>query len=138
MPGNFSVEVRNRREDLAPAIEAAEAWLEKERVPPSIAYFANLAIEEVVTNCIQYGYDDDREHAIRITMSLADRLMTMQIVDDGEAFDPLAAPPPDLTAKVADRREGGLGIYLLRKLADDMTYERYNGTNRTTLAKKFA
>jgi anti-sigma regulatory factor (Ser/Thr protein kinase) len=138
LPENFSVEVRNRREDLAPAIEAAEAWLEQEQVPPNLAYFVNLAIEEIVTNCIQYGYGDDQEHVIRITMSLADRVMTMQIVDDGHAFDPLAAPPPDLTANVADRREGGLGIYLLRKLADDMTYERYNGTNRITLAKRFA
>src|SRR5215472_15030611 len=138
VPEDFSIEVRNRREDIAPAIQAAQAWLADRQAPPNIAYFADLAIEEILTNCIQYGYDGNLEHMILITMAIADKVLTMQIVDDGRAFDPVAVPPPDLSINLADRREGGLGIYLLRKLSDAMTYERDNGTNRITLLKMLA
>jgi anti-sigma regulatory factor (Ser/Thr protein kinase) len=135
---DFSLEVRNRREEIAPAIESAEAWLEGQQAPANITYFVNLAIEEIVTNCIQYGYEDSQEHTILISMRVAGRMLAMQIVDDGRAFDPLAAAPPDVTSDLADRPPGGLGIYLLRKLSDGMTYDRVNRTNRITLLKKFA
>ena len=137
MGESFTIEVRNRRDAIAPAIESAEAWLEEQQAPPKVAYFVDLAIEEIVTNCIQYGYGDDLEHTIVIALTVADETLTMQIVDDGLAFDPLAAPPPDLSIAIQNRTEGGLGIYLLRNLADRITYDRRDGTNQITLIKKW-
>lgn len=136
MAESFRIEVPNRREAIAPAMEAAEAWLDERQAPPKVAYFVALAIEEIVTNCIHYGYDDDREHTIAITLDVRDGTLAMRIVDDGRSFDPLAAPEPDFSIKVQDRREGGLGIHLLRNLADRIHYERVDGTNRITLEKK--
>jgi anti-sigma regulatory factor (Ser/Thr protein kinase) len=133
---SLSIGVRNIREAIAPAIETAEAWLEKNHAPPKVTYFVVLAIEELVINCIDYGYSDDQEHTIRITLTAADGLLTMHVVDDGGAFDPLAMPAPDLSLQVEDRGVGGLGIHLLRSLADHMAYERSDGTNRVTLVKK--
>ncbi len=138
MGESFSIEVRNRREAIAPAMEAAEAWLGKVQVPPRTVYFVDLAIEEIVTNCIQYGYSDDREHTILITFAVADGTISLKIVDDGDAFDPLAAPSPDFSIAIKDRTEGGLGIHLLRNLADHISYERREGTNQLTLVKKLA
>ncbi len=118
-------------------MEAAEAWLEKLEAPSKVAYFVNLAIEEVVTNCIQYGYGDDLEHTIVIKLTVAEEMLTMQIVDDGLPFDPLAAPAPDFSVALQNRTEGGLGIHLLRNLADRVAYNRVNGTNTLTLVKNW-
>lgn len=136
MGKSFSTEVLNRREAIAPAIETAESWLEQQQVPAKVAYFVNLAIEEIITNSIHYGYGDDLEHTILITLTLSDEAVTVQIVDDGLAFDPLAAPSPDFSADLQNRREGGLGIHLLRNLADRIAYERRDRTNEITLVKK--
>lgn len=137
MGESFSIEVPNRRDAIAPAMEAAEAWLEKQDAPPKVAYFVDLAIEEVVTNCIQYGYGDDLEHTIEIKLTVAEEMLTIQIVDDGLPFDPLAAPSPDFSIAIHNRTEGGLGIHLLRNLADRVAYNRVDGTNMLTLVKNW-
>lgn len=136
MAESFRIEVRNRREALAPAMEAAEVWLEGWQAPPKVVYFVALAMEEIVTNCIHYGYGDEQEHTIVITLTVAEETLAVEIVDDGRPFDPLAAPEPDLSLQIQDRKIGGLGIHLLRNLADHMGYERLDGTNRITLEKK--
>ena len=128
----------NRLEAIAPAMEAAESWLAQMNAPPKTVHFANLAIEEIVTNCIRYGYEDHAEHVILITITVGENAMTMRVVDDGRPFDPLAAPPPDLSGELENRVEGGLGIHLLRSLADGIEYERRDGTNQITLVKNLS
>jgi anti-sigma regulatory factor (Ser/Thr protein kinase) len=133
---SLTIELRNSSDAIAPAAEEAEAWLEAFGPSPKTLYLVPLAIEEIVTNCIQYGYDDSDEHTILITLSVADRTLTMTVIDDGHAFDPLARATPDLSVGVEERQIGGLGIHLLRNLADEMTYERRDGVNRLTLTKQ--
>jgi serine/threonine-protein kinase RsbW len=103
---SLTIEVRNDRKEIAPAIEMAEVWLQERRAPPKVVYFVALAIEELVLNCIRYGYIDDKEHAIFITLTVSDEMLTMLVVDDGRAFDPLMAPVPDFTVNIRDRRAG--------------------------------
>jgi anti-sigma regulatory factor (Ser/Thr protein kinase) len=62
----------------------------------------------------------------------------MLVVDDGHAFDPLDVKPPNLSAEIEDRQIGGLGIHMLRELADNISYERRDGTNRVTLTKRIS
>lgn len=136
MGESFTLELRNRPDAIVPASEAAEAWLEQHSAGPEAAYLILLAIEELVTNCIKYAYDDTAEHTIAIVLSADARALTMTFVDDGRPFDPLSAAAPDLDAAAAERSVGGLGIFLLRSLADGMTYERRDGANRLTLTKR--
>jgi serine/threonine-protein kinase RsbW len=135
---SLTIEVKNTHDAIAPAAEKAEAWLEAYDPSPKALYLVPLAIEEIITNCIHYGYDDAGEHTIVITLSVADQTLTLTVVDDGHEFDPLARETPDLTLPAEDREIGGLGIHLLRNLADGMTYERRNGMNRLTLTKRLA
>lgn len=136
MGDSLTLEVRNSRDAIAPASEAAEAWLMRHEPSPEALYFLLLAIEELVTNCIAYGYDDAGEHTIALSLSVADHKLTMTVIDDGHPFDPLAAPPPDLSLDIQHRPLGGLGIFLLRELADHMAYEHLDNTNRLTLTKR--
>jgi anti-sigma regulatory factor (Ser/Thr protein kinase) len=132
----LTLEVRNKHDAIAPATEAAEAWLEEAGAGPKAVYFVLLAMEELVTNCIKYAYDDEAEHMIGIELEVEGTVLTMRVIDDGHEFDPLYAPAPDLEAEVHDRPIGGLGIHLLREMADEAAYERRNGMNRLTLKKR--
>ena len=133
---SLSLKVRNARDAIGPASDAVEAWLERYRPSPEALYFVLLAIEELVLNCIEFGYDDEDEHTILVDLWVADGKVTMRLTDDGHAFDPLAVPAPDLSLGLEQRPVGGLGIYLLRELADEIAYERRDGTNRLTLSKR--
>jgi serine/threonine-protein kinase RsbW len=135
---SLTIEVKNTCDAIAPAAERAEAWLEAYDPSPKALYLVPLAIEEIVTNCIHYGYDDAGEHTIVITLSVADQTLTLTVVDDGHAFDPMARETPDLTAPAEERPIGGLGIHLLRNLSDGMAYERRDGMNRLTLTKRLS
>jgi anti-sigma regulatory factor (Ser/Thr protein kinase) len=135
---SLRIEVKNSHDAIAPAAARAEAWLETHHPSARAMYLVPLAIEEIVTNCIQYGYDDGGDHTIVITLSIADRILTMTVVDDGHEFDPLANAAPDLSLDVENRPIGGLGIHLLRNLTDRMTYERRDGLNRLTLIKRLS
>ena len=130
--------VPNRVDALFPAKAEAEAWLQARRASPAASFLVILAIDELVTNCIKYGYDDADEHTIEITLSEVDETLTMVVADDGHAFNPLRARPPDLSLPIEDRPIGGLGIHLLRELADHLAYERRDGTNRLTLTKRMS
>lgn len=136
MADTLTLEVRNSRDAIAPAGQSAERWLKPYRPSPEALYFVLLAIEELVTNCIKYGYDDDGEHTIGIALSVAGPSLTMVVTDDGRPFDPLAVPPPDLSLDIQHRPIGRLGIFILRKLADQFAYERRDGANRVTLVKQ--
>lgn len=131
-----SLRVRSALDAIGPATEQAEAWLAEHEVPADASYLVALAIEELVTNCIKYGYDDDAGHSVEIVLTVENGSLRMEFVDDGRAFNPLEAPAPDLTLPLAERPLGGLGIHLLRELADGMSYERRDGTNRLVLTKR--
>ncbi len=135
---SLTLQLENTNEAIGPATETAEAWLGARQLPPDVSYLVSLAIEELVTNCIKYGYDDDGTHTIDIVLSVSDQALTMLVIDDGHPFDPLALAPPDLSLEIEDRPIGGLGLHLLKELSDDIQYERHDGMNRLTLIKRFS
>lgn len=94
-----------------------------------------LALDELLTNVICYGYEDSALHEISVTLRAEGGRLTVQVEDDGRAFDPRQAPPPDLTAPIEDRRIGGLGVHIARTVVDSLDYERRGNINRVVLAK---
>jgi anti-sigma regulatory factor (Ser/Thr protein kinase) len=123
---------------MASAAEAAEAWLEQNGAEPQAAFVILLAIEELVTNCIKYAWDDAGEHTVVLVLAAEAQSVRLTVIDDGRAFDPLDAPPPNLSTDVRERPIGGLGLHMLREMADEIVYKRRDGTNRVTLTKRTA
>ena len=127
--------------DLGQIVDAAariDAFCARHGLAEEIAFEVNLAVDELLTNTISYGYDDDGEHRIELVLRLEDGALVIEIADDGRAFDPLQAPAPDIGASLQDRAIGGLGIYLVRKTMDGVTYRRQDGRNVVTLTKLVA
>ncbi len=104
-------------------------------LPEEMIADARLVVEETVSNIIRHGYDDDRIHEIRVRVSLDRGALTLEIEDDGRAFNPLEAPLPDVALPVEEKPIGGLGILLLRSLTDAQEYRRSGGKNVLTLRR---
>ena len=96
---------------------------------------ANLALDELFTNIISYGFDDKNEHTIRITISLQNDELVFNIEDDGIPFNPTEAETPDLECTIEEYRIGGLGIHLAKNLMDEVCYQRCKEKNILTLKK---
>jgi anti-sigma regulatory factor (Ser/Thr protein kinase) len=75
---------------------------------------------------------------IAVELDVADGIVTTTIEDDGRPFDLSEAAEPDVSAPLEERSVGGLGLLLIRRLMDDVTYERRNGRNRLTLKKQIS
>lgn len=93
-------------------------------IPPKVMFQVNLALDEIVTNIISYGYADGLEHEFAIDISVSTNKLFIIVSDDGITFNPLTVPAPDMDLAPEDRKIGGLGIHLARKVMDEMDYER--------------
>jgi anti-sigma regulatory factor (Ser/Thr protein kinase) len=94
-----------------------------------LIFCLNVCLEEMLTNIIKYGYDDNCKHDIGVRMEIANEIITLTIIDDGHEFDPLKAEKPDTSLDIKHRDVGGIGIYLTCKMANKITYERKNDKN---------
>ena len=99
---------------------------------------ATLAFDEVITNTISYGYDDQEPHEIKVRLTLANGRLTAEVEDDGRPFNPLTAPKPDLTGAVEDRRVGGVGIHLVRSLMEQVDYHRTSNKSHLIMTKRLS
>ena len=98
----------------------------------------NLALEEAVSNVINYAYPTGTKGDITIEAKSNGEKMFFIISDTGTPFDPTARPAVDTTLSAEDREIGGLGIHLIRKIMDHINYERTDGHNVFTLIKKLS
>jgi serine/threonine-protein kinase RsbW len=94
-----------------------------------------LALEEILVNIIKYAYKDcSLDGDIEITCRLADaQSFVIEIVDSGMPFDILSVREPDITADIDERQIGGLGIFFVKRLMDDVRYRREENRNKLTL-----
>jgi anti-sigma regulatory factor (Ser/Thr protein kinase) len=95
----------------------------------------NICLDELFTNIVSYGLEDDLEHKIEFTLNSDNNLVIINIEDDGIAFNPLEKVDPDFPADIESAKIGGLGILIIRKLMDNVCYKRKQGKNKLTMIK---
>lgn len=134
----LELSLANELEEIAVAAAEIESFCEARGLPPSVAYAVNLSVDELLTNTISYGYDDDARHLIAVAVRMEEDALVVEISDDGAPFDPSDAPEPDTEASLEDRPIGGLGVFLVRQMMDDVAYRREAGRNVVTLTKRIA
>ena len=100
-------------------------------------YNIQLATDEAASNIIEHAYEKKKDGVLELSCGVKDDLITIVLIDHGESFDPSEIPLPDLKADLSDRKIGGLGIFLMRKLMDDVHYEvKSNKSNVLTMTKR--
>lgn len=120
---------------IAAVAEQIEEWANNLNLSPKDIFQVNLAIDEILTNIISYGYDNKEQHEIKLELVYAQSCLMITITDDGKSFNPLDIEMPDVKAQLEDRPVGGLGFYLVSKVMDQVTYSRESGKNVLLLTK---
>ena len=111
--------------ELLPSLFAAiDDVLARAGIEHALANDVRLVSEEVVCNAIDHGQRPGSEQEITVQIAIHDDRVTLFFRDNGEPFDPLSQPPPDLEADIEERPIGGLGVHLIRTLANEITYAR--------------
>lgn len=103
---------------------------------PDIVFNLNLVLEEAVVNIINYAYLKEDHESIYLSAKMHEGSIVLVLTDTGKEFDPTAVPEADVTLSADDRQIGGLGIFLIRQIMNEVKYERIEGKNVLTLEKK--
>ena len=97
----------------------------------------DIAIDELFSNIAHYAYNPEIGQAtVRVEVIEDPLAVTITFIDNGVPYDPLAKADPDTTLSAEEREMGGLGIYMVKKSMDDITYEYKDGQNILTIKKK--
>jgi len=117
-------------------IDFVQHWWEEAALPVALAFPFEVALEEVCMNVIMHGTRaSGSPPELSVSLRLEGDAVTMVIEDDGVAFDPLVVAPPDIDTSLEEREIGGLGVFLVRKLMDDVSYAHTGSHNRLTMRK---
>ena len=125
------------RDRLDEVLSFIDETLEENDCSPKAQMQIDIAAEEIFVNIASYAYAGEKGDAI-ITIDISDDPASAVIVfeDSGAQFDPLAKPDPDITLPAEERQIGGLGIFMVKKSMDEVTYRYENGRNILTIRKQ--
>ncbi|RPI93028.1 MAG: ATP-binding protein [Chloroflexi bacterium] len=100
-------------------------------------YNIQLATDEAASNVIEHAYQNKPGKVLDLSCDMQGDVITIIMTDYGESFDPSEVPAPNLKADLSDRKIGGLGLFLMRKLMDEIHYEPgRNKSNVLTMIKR--
>ena len=129
----FNADIKLIEEMISPIISA----LEEINANHQKVYQINLALEEILANIANYAYPS-KKGKIYISYEINEDLNELKVVikDNGEPFNPLEKEDPNFNLPVEKRKIGGLGIYIVKNMVDDVKYQRHNNQNVLEFVKK--
>ncbi len=128
--------IQNEISEIGRLVGFVEEVGEALSLPPVTVMNLNLVLEEAVSNIILYAFPKKMGQEITIEAQKSDDMLVFTITDQGVEFDPTKAPEADVTLSAEERPVGGLGIFLIKKIMNEVEYQRVDGTNVFTLKKK--
>ena len=124
-------------EALPQVLAFLEEQLEQADCPMKLQMQISIAAEEIYVNIAHYAYAPQTGMAtVEVETSAEPRSVTIRFIDGGKPFDPTGKADPDVTLSADEREIGGLGIFMTKKIMDDVVYEYRDGKNILTLKKR--
>ena len=120
-------------ESVGRSILEFDAFAQQQELSGPVARKIKIALDDLLNNIVSYGYPEAPSRGIEILLEIADQRLSVTVIDDGIPFNPLDQKPPRTDESLEDRQIGGLGVHLVRNLADDLSYRRENETNVLTI-----
>lgn len=131
------IELGSQSEELEKVIGFLQEFWRSEGLPEEAAYPFTLALEELFVNVSMHGTTDAAHPPrVKVTLRRLDDRVELVFQDGGTAFDPLSLPPPNLSDDIEERGVGGLGIFLIKEMMDELEYRHEDGWNCLRLAKR--
>lgn len=119
MSGRTHVSVAGTIDGIRQALDALQSWCEAAGLADARRRRVMTALDEVMANVVRHAFRG-RAGSIDLTFAPGREALVVEVSDDAAAFDPLSLPPPDTSSPLETRRAGGLGLMLVRALADDV------------------
>lgn len=138
LPQTTHIVIRNDVADLAALTSAMERVGAEHGMPEKSLFQLQVALDEIVSNVIKYGWPEGGAHEIEIRITARSEGVEVEIIDDGRMFDPRDAPKRDKPLPGQRPRPGGVGVQMTRELVDRIDYARIGNRNRTSLTKLYA
>lgn len=133
-----SITVEAKIENVDKVTEFVNEVLEEKECPLKVQMQLDVAIDEIFGNIAYYAYGKGRGNAtIQIEMEDNPPKITLTFIDQGIPYNPLESKDPDITLDIEDREIGGLGIFLVKKTMDELSYEYVDGQNILTMKKNW-
>lgn len=119
--------------------EFAEEILDEAMCPFKVATQVCIAIDELFANVCMYAYPDREDGDITVGINIIEdpKSVELTFTDSGMPYDPLSKEDPDVFLSLEERKIGGLGIFMVKNMMDDMTYEYKDGHNVVSIKKLF-
>lgn len=134
MPRTQSLTLSAKTESLGAVTRFVREGAREANLPEERMDELDLLVEEIFMNIARHAYPEGAAGMVSVVSSvIAPGELVVEFGDQGVAFDPLAVGPPDLASDLDQRRAGGLGVFLVKELADSLSYRREQGWNRLTL-----
>ena len=121
--------INNNFEELKILNRSVRTFLGTINISSKTIYKVNLILEEMITNIIKYGYDDNNQHEIEVNINITVEHIRLRIIDDGNEFDSAMSPNPDTDIPLEKMRIGGLGIFLVKNISNNIKYKRHKKKN---------
>ena len=129
--------VEAKIENIEAVTDFVNEQLEALDCPMKAQMQIDIAIDELFGNIAHYAYNPEIGKAtVRVEVIEDPLAVTITFIDNGVPYDPLAKADPGTTLSAEEREIGGLGIYMVKKSMDDITYEYKDGQNILTIKKK--
>lgn len=122
-----------RMENVHEAMGFVTSFAQKFGLPPDRILAVEMSVEEALVNIINYAFPEGKGNFTISCINNSADMFIVEITDEGIPFDVLAKNDPDVTLGIEERQIGGLGIFLMKKLMDEVKYKRENGKNILTL-----
>ena len=139
-PGNgsgTSITLPATVENIGKITAFVEGRMEEKDCPLKQIMQVSMAVDEVMANVAMYAYAPGTgDVTVAVDFDDGSRTVSITFIDRGVAFDPLAKEDPDVTLPAEQRKIGGLGIFLVKKTMDDVTYRREGDKNVLCIKKK--
>lgn len=133
-----SITVEAKIENVDKVTEFVNEVLEEKECPLKVQMQLDVAIDEIFGNIAYYAYGKGSGNAtIQIEMEDNPPKITLTFIDQGIPYNPLESKDPDITLDIEDREIGGLGIFLVKKTMDELSYEYVDGQNILTMKKNW-
>ncbi len=130
------LDIPAQRENLSEVLKFIDVELEQLGCSMRLQTAIDVAVEEIFVNISSYAYDPEVGQAtIRVDVSEDPLTIEIGFIDSGTPYDPLAKPDPNMKIPLRERKKGGLGIYMVKKSMDDISYEYKDGKNILTIKK---
>jgi anti-sigma regulatory factor (Ser/Thr protein kinase) len=135
MGAQQSIQILNDRDKIDGVRKFFDQFGEENGLSEKVTHDIQMALDELLTNIVNYGYEDEGEHFIDVHFEVDKENLKVEIVDDAKSYNMLEREDPDTTLSVEDKPIGGLGVYLVKKLMSHVEYYTEGDKNHFIMIK---